>query len=123
MTPSTKLDAPKPNADAPLSLAAPEAGPAASARPVVTERGVSVPIETSRDREADRNILYERLTGEAARRRAAEPEPLGAGMAPEAAEKVEYVEVWSTPAPADGYDFRMYTFGGALIASRSTRGH
>lgn len=122
MTPSTKPDARSP-AKTPLSHEAPAPGPAASVRPAVTERGVSVPIETTRDREADRNILYERLTGEAARRRATAPEPQGAGMTPEDVEKVEYVEVWSTSAPADGYDFRMYTFGGALIASRTTRGH
>ena len=121
--PSSKQDAPQPAAKTPLSFAAPPPAPAAPARPIVTERGVCVPIETSRDREADRNILYERLTGEAARRRATAAEPQGAGMTPEAVEKVEYVEVWSTPAPADGYDFRMYTFGGALVASRSTRGH
>jgi hypothetical protein len=78
---------------------------------------------TVAERETSRVILYERLTGEQARRRATSPEPKGAGLSQEAAEKVEYVEIWSTPDPADGYDFRMYSFGGALIASRSTRGH
>jgi len=33
---------------------------------------------------------------------------------------IEYVEVWSTPSSPDGYDFRCYSFGGALIACRST---
>ena len=92
--------------------------PPPAARATVTENGVTVA-----ERGGTPIILYERLTGEEARRRAESPEPQGAGMAREAVEKVEYVEVWSTQDPADGYDFRMYSFGGALIASRSTRGH
>jgi hypothetical protein len=99
---------------------APQAG-----RATVTERGVAITVTPNRDHErpGSRNILYERLTGEAARQRATDPEPKGAGLTRDEAEKVESIEVWSTPDPADGHDFRMYSFGGALIASRSTRGH
>lgn len=119
MTISTSPEAQKsvPNAAAPLSNGG--AGrPHPSHSTTVTEHGV-----TATQREGSRVILYERLTGEEARRRATSPEPQGAGLAKEAVERVEYVEVWSTQNPADGYDFRMYSFGGALIASRSTRGH
>jgi len=89
--------------------------------PAAPEQG-SKPAERQ-DRDGNRIILYERLTGDAARKRAMGPEPHGAGMPPETVQNVEYVEVWSTPASADGYDFRMYSFGGALIACRSTRSH
>ena len=66
-------------------------------------------------------ILYERLTGEAARERARQPEPRGAGLPAEIVDQIEYIEVWSTPNEPAGYDFRAYSFGGVLIASRSTR--
>lgn len=115
---SMKSKAPEPAA----KTALPFPGPAEPGRPAVTERGVTITVGTDGERDMNRIILYERLTGEAARRRAMAPEPQGAGMPPEAVEKVEYVEVWSTPSPAEGYDFRMYSFGGALLASRSTRG-
>ena len=98
------------------------AGTPAIGGSAATERGASAPSEAG-ERQGNRVILYERLTGEEARRRAMGSEPQGAGMPREAVEKVEYVEVWSTQNPADGYDFRMYSFGGALVASRSTRRH
>jgi hypothetical protein len=90
----------------------------------VTERGVAIPVTPDRDHErpGSRNNLYEKLTGEAARLRACQPEPRGPGLTREEAEKIECLEVRSTPDPSDGYEFRMYSFGGALIASRSTRG-
>ncbi|HEY7113513.1 MAG TPA: hypothetical protein VIA45_11325 [Thermoanaerobaculia bacterium] len=90
-------------------------------RPVVTERGVPVSVRVDDERHQQRTILYERLTGEAARERARRPEPLGAGLPPEIVDQIEYIEVWSTPKEPAGYDFRVYSFGGALIASRSTR--
>jgi hypothetical protein len=93
------------------------------ARPLVFERGLRIPDApnaTPADASA-RVILYERLTGDAARSRATSPEPDGAGLTSEQVARVEYIEVWSTPPPARGYDFRMYSFGGALLASRSTR--
>jgi hypothetical protein len=96
---------------------------AANARPIVTERGVPIEVHPERHRETGpgRIILYERLTGEAARERAMSPEPVGAGLAADQVSQVEYVEVWSTPAPARGYDFKLYSFGGALLATRTTR--
>ncbi len=97
------------------------APPAAAARPIVTERGIPIAVAAEGEPEAGRVILYERLTGDAARVRAMSPEPQGAGMPPEEVARVESVEIWSTPPPSSGYDFRMYSFGGALIASRSTR--
>ena len=111
----------------PAETAAKSAPPApeGAGRPVpiyrgpVTEQGVAAAADPRR--EGHRVILYERLTGEEARQRAASPEPHGAGMLPEAVDKVEYVEVWGTQNPADGCDLRMYSFGGALITSRSTR--
>ena len=109
---STNLDSP------------PASGPRADlARPLVTERGVSMSFADGRvaPGAAGRVVLYERLSGEAARRRATSPEPEGAGMTPDQVARVEYVEVWSTLPPARGYDFRMYSFGGALLAVRSTR--
>jgi hypothetical protein len=92
-------------------------------RPLVTERGASMSVAGANEAagEAARVILYERLTGEAARRRATSPEPEGAGMTPEQVARVEYVEVWNTLSPSRGYDFRMYSFGGVLLAARSTR--
>lgn len=101
----------------PLSSAAAVTG----MRPLVTERGLPIAVQSDSEPESDRVILYERLTGDAARQRAASPEPQGAGMAAEEVAKIEYVEIWSTPSPAGGYDFRMYSYGGALIAARSTR--
>lgn len=68
-----------------------------------------------------RFILYERWKGEEARRKAGSPEPQGAGMARAAAEKIEYAEVWGSEDPSDGYDLRVYSFGGNLIACFSTR--
>jgi len=122
VTPSMKSNVLAPDAKTPHPFPAPEARPAERGRPAVTERGVTIAVGPDTDRDPDRIILYERLTGEAARRRAMDPEPRGAGMPAEAVEKIEYLEVWSSPGPAGGYDFRMYSFGGALIASRSTRG-
>jgi hypothetical protein len=92
-------------------------------RHVVLERSVPIPLvsDAPAGSGSGRVILYERLTGEAARRRATSPEPEGAGMTSEQVAGVEYIEIWSTPPPACGYDFRMYSFGGALLASRSTR--
>ena len=109
---STNLDSP------------PASGPRVDlARPRVIERGVSMSFADGRAATgpAGRVILYERLTGEAARRRATSPEPEGGGMTPEQVARVEYVEVWSTSPPARGYDLRMYSFGGVLLAVRSTR--
>lgn len=118
---SMKSNLPAPAAKTPSHFPAAGSGPAAAGRPAVKQQSVAIPVETGRERDDNRIILYERLSGEAARQRATAPEPRGAGMPPEAVEKVEYVEVWSTPNPPEGYDFRMYSFGGALIASRSTR--
>ncbi len=124
MITSTKPDAHGSAIRTPLPVEPASSTPQAG-RPTVTERGVAITVAPSRDHErpGSRIILYERLTGDAARQRATDPEPKGAGLTGDEAEKVEYLEVWSTPDPADGYDFRMYSFGGALIASRSTRGH
>jgi hypothetical protein len=91
------------------------------ARPAPSERGTPIEVVPNRPPGSGRAILYERLTGTAARERAMGAEPHGAGMPAEEVMKVEYVEVWSTPPPANGYDFRMYSFGGALLATRSTR--
>jgi hypothetical protein len=90
------------------------------ARPAATERGTPIEVP-NRPPGSGRVILYERLTGVAARERARGTEPQGAGMPAEEVARVEYLEVWSTPPPAKGYDFRMYSFGGALLATRSTR--
>jgi hypothetical protein len=122
-TPSMKPDV-EPGAPN-LAATFPAGGLGASmpGRAAITERGVTVAVGTEHERDGNRIILYERLTGDAARQRATGPEPHGAGMPPEAVERVEYIEVWSTPSSGDGYDFRMYSFGGALIACRSTRGH
>jgi hypothetical protein len=87
----------------------------------VSERGTPIDVLAHRAPPSGRVVLYERLTGAAARERAMGAEPHGAGMPGEEAAKVEYVEVWSTPPPANGYDFRMYSFGGTLLATRSTR--
>jgi hypothetical protein len=89
-------------------------------RPPVSERGLAATAPDSRQ-ETGRIILYERLAGNAARERARTPEPQGAGLPPDIVERVEYVEAWSTKSSADGFDFRMYSFGGALIALRSIR--
>ena len=79
-----------------------------------------VPDSISRSEAGDRDdhrwILYERLSGAAARERAERPSPEGAGLSPEAARAVEYVEVWGAPADPRRYDLRMYSFGGALVA-------
>ena len=69
---------------------------------------------------AGRWILHERLAGDAARERAQRATPDGAGLSREEARDVEYVEVWGTPGDTSGFDFRMYNFGGALVAQRST---
>jgi len=90
-------------------------------RPVVTESGPAVTWSGHQPRDRSRTILYERLNGEAARERARQPEPRGAGLAAEIVDQIEYIEVWSTPNEPAGYDFRAYSFGGILIASRSTR--
>ncbi|HTO77446.1 MAG TPA: hypothetical protein VMQ61_15335 [Thermoanaerobaculia bacterium] len=90
-------------------------------RPIVTEHGLSVAWSVKPERNKTRTILYERLTGEAARERARQPEPRGAGLPAEIVDQIEYIEVWSTPNEPVGYDFRGYSFGGVLIASRSTR--
>jgi hypothetical protein len=92
----------------------PQAAPAL--RATVTAHGV-----TATERETQRAVLQERLTGDDARNRATSPEPQGAGLTREAVEKIEYTEIWSNANPSDGYDFRMYSFGGALVATRSTR--
>jgi len=89
-------------------------------RPLVTERGVPIAVKGDGERDGRRTILYERLTGEAARDRARRPEPQGAGLPEEIIDQIEYIEVWSTPKEPTGYDFRVYSFGGTLIASRST---
>ncbi|HYB53954.1 MAG TPA: hypothetical protein VEG84_08810 [Thermoanaerobaculia bacterium] len=109
----------KPDPSPTSSSAAP---PFSKGGPDAAEHGLCSGADRSQ-RDGSRIILYERLTGDAARKRAMGAEPLGAGMSPEAVEQIEYIEVWSTPGSADGYDFRMYSFGGALIACRSTRGH
>ena len=70
-------------------------------------------------RDDTRWILYERLSGAAARERAERPSPEGAGLPPEAAHAVEYVEVWGRPGDSRGYDLRMYSFGGRLVAFRN----
>jgi hypothetical protein len=102
----------------PASKTAPRSQPV---RPAATERGTPIEVVANRTLESGRVILYERLTGVAARERARGTEPQGAGMPAEEVARVEYLEVWSTPPPANGYDFRMYSFGGALLATRSTR--
>lgn len=90
-------------------------------RPVATGSGLSAARSGGHDRDRKRTILYERLTGEAARERARQPEPRGAGLPADIVDQVEYIEVWSTPSEPAGHDFRAYSFGGVLIASRSTR--
>src|SRR5262245_26645730 len=106
----------------PASVPPPQAAPASTpARAVASERGTPIEVLAQRPMQSGRLVLYERLTGAAARERAMGAEPHGAGMPAEEVAKVEYVEVWSTPPPANGYDFRMYSFGGALLATRSTR--
>jgi hypothetical protein len=90
-------------------------------RPIVTERGIPIAVQGRPERERNRTILYERLTGDAARERARQPEPRGAGLPAEIVDQIEYIEVWSTPNEPAGYDFRVYSFGGVLIASRSMR--
>jgi len=87
-----------------------------ASRPAAAETRVALP-----ERDRNRTILYERLTGEAARDRARQPEPRGAGLPAEIVDRIEYMEVWGTPNPPAGYDFRGYSFGGVLVASRSTR--
>lgn len=69
--------------------------------------------------EPDHFILDERLMGDAARRRSTAASPDGAGLSPELAAKVEYVEVWRAPNPPLGVTYRMYDFGGRLVAVRS----
>ena len=76
---------------------------------------------SSQDRDRTRSILYERLTGDAARERARQPEPRGAGLPAEIVDQIEYIEVWSTPNEPTGYELRVYSFCGVLIATRSTR--
>jgi hypothetical protein len=101
----------------------PEKAPVSQpARAAASDRRVPIEVVANRPQGSGRVILYERLTGAAARERAIGAEPHGAGMPAEEVARVEYVEIWSTPAPANGYDFRMYSFGGALLATRSTRG-
>jgi hypothetical protein len=87
------------------------------------EKAVRAPrfAATLPGRDRSRTILYERLTGDAARERARQPEPRGAGWPAEIVDQIEYIEVWSTPVAPAGYDFRAYSFGGVLIASHSTR--
>jgi hypothetical protein len=69
---------------------------------------------------AERWILYERLVGAAARARAEACPPEGAGLTVEEALRVEYVEVWGHPGDETGFDLRMYSFGGTVVAVRST---
>ncbi len=89
--------------------------------PAVTGSRPTAAWKGSQDRDRTRSILYERLTGDAARERARQPEPRGAGLPAEIVDQIEYIEVWSTTKEPAGYDFRAYSFGGVLIASRSTR--
>ncbi len=107
------------------AVPAPPINPASVAgiarRPVVTESGLPVARSSHPERDRSRTILYERLTGQAARERARQPEPRGAGLPAEIVDQIEYIEVWSTPNEPAGYDFRVYSFGGVLIATRSTR--
>jgi len=99
----------------------PESADRTSPRAAATERGLSATRSAHPERDAGRTILYERLTGDAARERARQPEPRGAGLPAEIVDRIEYIEVWSTPNEPAGFDYRGYSFGGALIASRSTR--
>ena len=106
------------------AVPAPPISPAFVARPVqrpVATDGLSAAPSDRPDRDRRRTILYERLTGEAARERARQAEPRGAGLPADIVDQIEYIEVWSTPNEPAGYDFRGYSFGGVLIASRSTR--
>ena len=115
MTDTTRRGA-RPTAPGELAAAG-----APARRVAIVEKGGVPPAPRPAAR--GRAILYERLTGDEARRRAMSPEPSGAGMTREAAEGVEYLEVWTALKPSAGFDFRMYSFGGALVAARTTRSH
>ncbi len=78
-------------------------------RPVpVAVPSAAVPCE-------DRFILEERLEGESARLRAARPRPEGAGLSSESVRHVRYLEAW-VDRSGDGVEFRLYSFGGELLA-------
>ena len=83
----------------------------------VSPRGLA---SSERGPEDGRRILYERLTGAAARERAQRPAPQGAGLSPDIAREIEYLEVWVSTDVSRGWDFRMYSFGGVLVAFRSS---
>ena len=62
---------------------------------------------------SDKFCLYERLMGEAARRRAAEASLLSAQQI----RQVEVVEVWGASQSDRGnFEMRVYDFGGRVIA-------